>query len=336
MSLSFRKVISPKCQNICENLIGDRLFRHVYYNDIVPHLPTMAMGSFTHIGHEYRYRPWRWHEWKEIGWGKCSQLPLGVPIVPFLFGDTVAQAVPLLGVLKSPWSLADHSPALYANTLTHTSDGTGGLMHVVDDIFGHLLPQEDEEEEQPPSLEHIIAKQRSGPTVLPGDDGSDSSDSEVDVAEPTMEERRKIEKPETPEQTRKYGFLWLVHVFVVVLLGSVLTLSSSSSSFALLQNYLKTTPPTSIEAHLPRTYSRQNGRMLVMDRHFEEHHYDLATQPLSVAKTSRFESSSSSSPKNDNKKRPGSKLCCQWVTRRIGKIFHRLRRKRREELLSQS
>lgn len=41
-------------------LLGRRLFRHVIPRDLIPALPPVAWGPFTHIGHEYRYTGGTW------------------------------------------------------------------------------------------------------------------------------------------------------------------------------------------------------------------------------------------------------------------------------------
>ncbi len=40
--------------------LGRRLFRHVIPSDLIPALPPVAWGPFTHIGHEYRYTGGTW------------------------------------------------------------------------------------------------------------------------------------------------------------------------------------------------------------------------------------------------------------------------------------
>jgi hypothetical protein len=46
---------SPECASYCESVIGDRLFRHVYADDVVPHLPPKGVvGKFEHFGREWR------------------------------------------------------------------------------------------------------------------------------------------------------------------------------------------------------------------------------------------------------------------------------------------
>lgn len=40
---------------------ADRLFRYVLPRDLVPALPPVAWGPFTHLGHESRYAEGEWH-----------------------------------------------------------------------------------------------------------------------------------------------------------------------------------------------------------------------------------------------------------------------------------
>merc|ERR1712038_416234 len=114
-------VIDPCSVKKCDDLFGHLLFRHVYYNDIVPHVPTLSMGFYAHIGREFRYRPWSCHKWKEIGWGKVTQIPFALPVIPGVLWDAVGSSIILpFSLIKSPWSLTDHSPTKYINSLSKT------------------------------------------------------------------------------------------------------------------------------------------------------------------------------------------------------------------------
>jgi hypothetical protein len=42
--------------------VGDRLFRYVVERDLIPALPPASWGSFTHLGHEYRYGEGEWRQ----------------------------------------------------------------------------------------------------------------------------------------------------------------------------------------------------------------------------------------------------------------------------------
>lgn len=140
-------VIDTFSSNECDRLIGDRLFRHVFYNDIVPHVPTIAMGLYAHVGHEYRYRPS--HKWKKIEWGKVTQVPVGTPTLPFIAWDALGSSVIFpFSLFKSPWSITDHLPNNYINSLNGIGGGDvrglatfGGLMsNDEDEVQDEILP----------------------------------------------------------------------------------------------------------------------------------------------------------------------------------------------------
>lgn len=109
--------IDPKSVDFCDYLIGQRLFRMVYYNDIVPHAPAVSMGLYAHIGIEYRYHPW--NGWTKTEKGKTvTQLIFALPTIPFLLGDAVGKSIIFpFSLFKSPWSLMDHLPPNYINSL---------------------------------------------------------------------------------------------------------------------------------------------------------------------------------------------------------------------------
>mmetsp|Transcript_6326 Transcript_6326/g.9743 ORF Transcript_6326/g.9743 Transcript_6326/m.9743 type:complete len:404 (+) Transcript_6326:145-1356(+) len=129
----------------CEQLCGNLTFRHVYYNDIVPHLPPLSFGSFDHFGAEYRYHP-------RDGWKKRTEGFFGFKSdrskqVVFIITTGLVGAldgvldninwlnfwrgddyeIPLIGFLsrgwlKMPWSFSDHSPRGYMTTLKKLPD----------------------------------------------------------------------------------------------------------------------------------------------------------------------------------------------------------------------
>ena len=115
-------------RDVLENQIGDRLFRRIFYNDIVPHLPPLTVGPFDHIGKEYRYVPDSTNEWQprtcpliHIGKGRATQVLSAVPTLPFLGYDLVFDNIDIrlpftpISLMKPKrlWSLADHNPANY-------------------------------------------------------------------------------------------------------------------------------------------------------------------------------------------------------------------------------
>ena len=112
-----------------EERIGDRLFRHIYYNDVVPHFPPLSVGPYDHVGREFRFHPHgnnaKWHPrtpplWN-IGKDRATQVLTALPTLPFLgfdlIFDNIDLKIPFTNVAlmkpKSPWSLADHNPGNY-------------------------------------------------------------------------------------------------------------------------------------------------------------------------------------------------------------------------------
>jgi hypothetical protein len=137
----------------CQDLCGDVTFRHVYYNDIVPHLPPLSTGSFDHVGAEYRYHPqhgWKKRDEAEFGFksvlksGRSTQvlsIAVTAPVgaldgildnfnwLNFFRGED--RDWPVIGIfsrgyLKMPWSFLDHSPIGYMSSLGKL-DGKGSL-----------------------------------------------------------------------------------------------------------------------------------------------------------------------------------------------------------------
>lgn len=111
-------------------MIDAALFRHVYYNDIVPHLPPLSTGVFDHVGSEYRFHPTKcdcpsdvgkWELQEECWWllkkGRVSQVPFVLSTLPFALLDALLPNFPLVNNIKMWWSLMDHSPLGYMASL---------------------------------------------------------------------------------------------------------------------------------------------------------------------------------------------------------------------------
>lgn len=98
-----------------EREFGDRLFRHVYGNDVVPRLPPRTMGPFAHFGTEYISSEGGWlHQTKPLRQvvTLTASMILGAAawLVPHFAG------IPLLQRLPVPVSLGDHEPLHYLRT----------------------------------------------------------------------------------------------------------------------------------------------------------------------------------------------------------------------------
>ena len=146
---------SGESREEAQEILGDKLHRFVYYNDLVPHLPPVTTGGFDHIGKEFKYIPdsavlvWPWKfgnkgKWKErkfcIEWNdeehcmpkdienlldkvwirsRTTQVGTLVGAVPFALADYLCYNVPLLSFIKMPWSVNDHIPYFYVNSFFH-------------------------------------------------------------------------------------------------------------------------------------------------------------------------------------------------------------------------
>jgi Lipase (class 3) len=138
-------VVDDRDRQLCETLCGTVTFRHVYYNDIVPHLPPLSTGGFDHVGPEYRYHPvTNWNK-RKGGFGfkpdRSTQVALIVPSALAGVVDGVLDNInwfsflrgedrdwPIIGMfsrgyLKMPWSFLDHSPVGYVSSLRKLATG---------------------------------------------------------------------------------------------------------------------------------------------------------------------------------------------------------------------
>jgi hypothetical protein len=90
---------------------GHRLHRHIFAEDVVPHLPPAWGGRFTHFGSERiataPNEPWR------VAKATLRQTGLLVVAAASCAGSFVARRLPVLDLVPFPYSLDDHSPARY-------------------------------------------------------------------------------------------------------------------------------------------------------------------------------------------------------------------------------
>jgi hypothetical protein len=122
--------------NECEKdaILGDRLFRHIYKNDIVPVLPPSLAGEFHHFGREYHSvnDQGGWRQTKAGDYVKqlshfsgpavIAASAFAINQVPILRKIAeVAHQVPVIERAGLVYSLYDHGTANYI----HTSQPTG-------------------------------------------------------------------------------------------------------------------------------------------------------------------------------------------------------------------
>jgi hypothetical protein len=88
---------------------GRKLFRHVYGNDLIPRLPPRTAGEFTHFGREYiadagafAYRS------QTLSQVSSAGLSTLIGVLAWL-----KEQIPLLRLIRLPFSMADHSLVLY-------------------------------------------------------------------------------------------------------------------------------------------------------------------------------------------------------------------------------
>lgn len=113
-------VVDDRDRVLVHDRIGDRVFRHVYGNDVVPHLPPLSVGGYDHVGSEYRYDHhggWKLrpeHTSSFGGKNRATQIVSALLVMPALGYDLVWDNLEfVLPFSKSPWSLADHNPGCY-------------------------------------------------------------------------------------------------------------------------------------------------------------------------------------------------------------------------------
>jgi hypothetical protein len=95
------------------------VFRYVYRDDPVPHMPPQSTGDFAHFGREFRYHE-KWEESPEAARPMSSIAPfvaalLALPLRQLL---TWRRLVSLVHAGHERYSIADHLPQYYIDTLT--------------------------------------------------------------------------------------------------------------------------------------------------------------------------------------------------------------------------
>jgi Lipase (class 3) len=106
---------------------GRKFFRHVYRKDVIPHLPPLTMGLFTHFGQHlvedggiWALRPTPGNQlftWR-------NQALAGADALAFGLVAWVRDQFPLLSWLPLPYSLSDHSPLNYLRTSLDSDPGS--------------------------------------------------------------------------------------------------------------------------------------------------------------------------------------------------------------------
>jgi hypothetical protein len=100
---------------------GDKLFRHVYKNDIAPSFPPRTAGPYEHFGSEYRSTPLGW----VLGTSKFHRALTFLPSMVIGALAWVKQQTPYLNWLPElPFSWGDHSPLNYLRTSRAVTTGT--------------------------------------------------------------------------------------------------------------------------------------------------------------------------------------------------------------------
>jgi hypothetical protein len=96
--------------SVCDRLFGDRLFRHVYGRDIVPHYPPRLYGAFQSPGQEYLSTPDGWTHRRALPVKQTYTLISSTLMGALAF---VLEQIPVLREIKPPYSWSAHKPANY-------------------------------------------------------------------------------------------------------------------------------------------------------------------------------------------------------------------------------
>jgi len=119
-------VVDRADRDIAQERIGSKLYRHVYWNDLVPHLPPLSVGAYAHVG--YELKSWgipqrnstdaskSTYEWRQDN--QATPVVSVLAAAPFAVADFVLHNIQWLSFLKMPWSMYDHNPALYVRVFT--------------------------------------------------------------------------------------------------------------------------------------------------------------------------------------------------------------------------
>jgi hypothetical protein len=100
---------NEKFAAFCQERFGDRLFRHVFHNDVVPQVPPRSNLAYAHAGREYRSgglnEPW-------VQSSRISErAPLALALA-FVAANAVEARISPRDVLPGP-SIDDHMPPSY-------------------------------------------------------------------------------------------------------------------------------------------------------------------------------------------------------------------------------
>jgi hypothetical protein len=105
---------SPELAQACQadEFLGSRVVRHVYQDDVVPHLPPRDSGDFEHFGVERRFDGQRWTDAKPTS--QMANL-VGLLEMPMAY---LSRRIELLRRVPFRYSLDDHLPHHYIAALT--------------------------------------------------------------------------------------------------------------------------------------------------------------------------------------------------------------------------
>jgi hypothetical protein len=99
----------------CKERFSDRMYRHVYAYDVVPHLPPRSCGHFEHFGHEYLTTSMH-QPWAEYPGRYAQQAGLLIAVLAVTITSFFARRIHWLAKQKMsffPYSMDDHSPVGY-------------------------------------------------------------------------------------------------------------------------------------------------------------------------------------------------------------------------------